>query len=48
VLSILWFKKALAGFRAKDDAAWARKMFFFSLIVTLGIDALLAVGALLP
>jgi len=48
VLGAVWFKKALQGFKTKDDLKWARGMFFFSLIVTLGIDALLAVGALLP
>jgi protoheme IX farnesyltransferase len=48
ILGVVWFRKALKGFRAKDDVKWARGMFFFSLIVTLGIDALLAVGALLP
>ncbi|HSX34299.1 MAG TPA: heme o synthase [Candidatus Saccharimonadales bacterium] len=48
ILGALWFKKALQGFRAEDDAKWARGMFFFSLVVTVGIDALLAVGALLP
>jgi protoheme IX farnesyltransferase len=48
ILGAVWLKKALAGFHTKDDATWAKGMFFFSLLVTLGIDALLAVGALLP
>lgn len=47
-LGLVWLVKALSGFRAQDDAQWARKLFFFSLIVTLGIDLLLSVGALLP
>jgi protoheme IX farnesyltransferase len=47
-LGVVWLIKALRGFRAQDDAQWSRKMFFFSLIVTLGIDLLLSVGALLP
>jgi protoheme IX farnesyltransferase len=47
-LGALWFWNALQGAQAKDDAAWARHMFKVSLLVTLGIDVLLAVGALLP
>lgn len=47
-LSVAWYYKATQGFRTDDDVRWARNMFFFSLIVTLGIDFLLSVGALLP
>ncbi|HSW98437.1 MAG TPA: heme o synthase [Candidatus Saccharimonadales bacterium] len=48
-LGIMWFIKALQGFRRGiDDAKWARKLFFFSLVITLALDIMLSVGALLP
>ncbi|HEX7963123.1 MAG TPA: heme o synthase [Candidatus Saccharimonadales bacterium] len=47
-ISSVWLFKALQGFRTPDTDRWARKMFFFSLIVTLVTDVMLAVGALLP
>ena len=31
ILSILWIIMALMGLRSKDDEAWAKKMFFFSI-----------------
>jgi len=48
-LSIWWLIRGLQGFRAgTDDVKWARKMFFFSLIITLDVAIMLSVGALLP
>ncbi|HEV7454096.1 MAG TPA: heme o synthase [Candidatus Saccharimonadales bacterium] len=47
-LGLAWLLRALEGFKVRDDAAWARKMFFFSLIVTLVMCAILSVGPLLP
>lgn len=44
---IVWFWRGLQGFETKDDITWAKKMFFFSLTVTMawtlaiGLDALL-------
>jgi protoheme IX farnesyltransferase len=49
LLGLAWLWKGLKGFRAGvDDKGWARKMFFFSLIITLSLDIMLSVGALLP
>lgn len=48
LLGGLWLRMALQGFGAADDAAWARKMFGFSLIVTLAISVLWPLGAWLP
>jgi protoheme IX farnesyltransferase len=48
-LGLWWLWKGINGFRkGVDDAKWARKMFFFSLIITLTIDIMLSVGALIP
>jgi protoheme IX farnesyltransferase len=47
-IGTVWLLRALAGFKAPDDGKWARKMFFFSLIVTLVMAAILSVGPLLP
>jgi heme o synthase len=48
VLGAYWLQLAVAGFKAPDDNKWARKMFFFSLIVTLAVAVMLPLGALLP
>jgi len=47
-LGLCWLYMGLKGFSAKDDKKWARKMFFYSLIVTLTLSIMLAIGALLP
>ena len=47
-LSLNWLRLGLAGLKTKDDEKWARKMFFYSLIVTLSLSFMLAVGGLLP
>jgi protoheme IX farnesyltransferase len=44
----LWLWRGLQGFDSKDDTAWARKLFFFSLIVILVQCLMLSIGALLP
>jgi protoheme IX farnesyltransferase len=43
-----WLVRAMEGFKATDDAAWARKMFGFSLLVTLVMCVALSIGGLLP
>ena len=43
-----WLRRALAGFTASDDAAWARKMFFNSLIVLVIFTFALSVDWWLP
>lgn len=48
LLGLLWLECGVRGFSASEDVKWARKMFFFSLIVLLGFAALLAVGSVLP
>lgn len=47
-LGLAWLRLALKGFKAADDVSWARKMFGFSLIVTLTVAVMLPLGALLP
>lgn len=48
VFGVLWLWRSLQGFRAADTDRWARKMFGFSLLVTVVLSAMLAVGPLLP
>lgn len=47
-LGLLWLYKGLSSFRLIDNAAWARGMFGFSLIVLVAFSALLSVGSILP
>jgi protoheme IX farnesyltransferase len=48
LLGLAWLRLAIKGFKAVDDEAWARKMFGFSLVVTLTVAVMLPLGALLP
>lgn len=48
VIGVYWLQLAIEGFKAPDEVKWARKMFFFSLIVTLVTAVMLPLGALLP
>lgn len=43
-----WLRLAVNGFGAKNNAAWARQLFSFSLVVLTGFSALLALNSLLP
>ena len=43
-----WLRLALIGFNSKDNIAWARQMFKFSLLVTLVWAFMTAVGGRLP
>jgi protoheme IX farnesyltransferase len=47
-IGLAWLRLAIKGFAAKDDAAWARRVFLFSLLVTLVFSSMLAVNAWLP
>ncbi len=47
IVSLNWLRLALKGFSAENDVKWARKMFFFSLIVLLTLSAMLSLDALL-
>ncbi len=48
LLSILWIRLGLKGFRVDDDSAWARKVFGFSLVVLLVFSILISLNWLLP
>jgi protoheme IX farnesyltransferase len=48
IVGLVWLRLGLQGLKTADDKAWARKMFFFSLIVILVLSAMVSVGALLP
>jgi heme o synthase len=47
-LGIFWLWKGIYGLKSLGYEKWGRKMFFYSLIVNLGISILIAVGGLLP
>jgi len=47
-IGLVWLWRGIQGFRAVDTNKWARKMFGFSLLVTLVLSAMLSVGTLLP
>ncbi len=48
LLGLVWLTMGIKGFFVKDDARWARKMFFFSLIIILSLSCMLAIGIVLP
>jgi protoheme IX farnesyltransferase len=48
VLGLVWLFKSYKGFSAPNDQKWARNMFFFSLIVILGLSIMLAFDPVLP
>jgi heme o synthase len=48
LVSLAWLKLAFQGFNTKDDNAWARKLFRFSLIVTLVFSLMISTNAWLP
>lgn len=48
LLGLIWLYKCLQGFRAVDDAKWARDMFGWSLIVLLSFSAAMAINAWIP
>lgn len=44
----LWFRRGVEGFAAKDDKAWGRKMFSFSLVIVLALALMLSIDTFLP
>lgn len=48
VLGAWWIVIGIQGFRAKDDNAWARRMFRFSLIIIMAYSLMISIGPLLP
>ncbi len=47
LVSLVWFFKILQGFGAKDDAAWARQVFRYSLAVLLVFSLMISLEHLL-
>ena len=47
-LSLVWLRKVMLGFAAKDSIAWAKDVFKFSLVVLLGMCVMIAIGPKLP
>ncbi|MBI3624111.1 protoheme IX farnesyltransferase [Candidatus Saccharibacteria bacterium] len=43
-----WLKLSIDGFSTKNNQAWAKKLFLFSLIISLSFSIMVSVGALLP
>lgn len=48
IVGLRWFKLGLDGLSTKQDIKWARRMFGFSLVVTLTMLVALSVGGRLP
>ncbi len=47
-LGVYWIWLGVKGLRAADSAAWARKMFGFSLVMILALCLMLSIGPILP
>lgn len=47
LLGTVWLYKSIQGFTAANDNVWARKMFFFSLYIILGLSVMLAIDSLI-
>lgn len=47
-LCLMWFYKAMQGFGRKDNGAWARSIFGYSLILSIAMLVLFTLGPLLP
>ena len=47
VIGLVWLGKGVAGFSARDDTKWARRVFFFSLVTLLGFSVLVSFGRFL-
>jgi protoheme IX farnesyltransferase len=48
IIGLAWLWRGVEGFKAYDDRKWARKLFFFSLIVLVGFSLILSVASVLP
>jgi heme o synthase len=48
ILGVYWIWLAIKGLKTKQDDAWARKMFFFSLITLLVFCLMISIDAYLP
>lgn len=48
IFGLVWLWRAILGLKTSNDVRWARKTFFFSLLVLLAFCASAAVGSILP
>jgi protoheme IX farnesyltransferase len=48
LVTLAWFALGVRGFRSDNDEKWARKLFFFSLIVLIVFCAALSIATILP
>ncbi|HKU18029.1 MAG TPA: heme o synthase [Candidatus Saccharimonadales bacterium] len=48
LFGLAWLWRGVQGFRTPDTNRWARKMFGFSLLMTIVLSSMLAIGPLLP
>lgn len=48
VIGAIWILFAIQGFWVKDTDKWARKVFFFSLIITMVFSLMISIGGILP
>ncbi len=48
IVGAAWLRLALLGFKTKDDNAWARKVFFTSLAITVVFSLMISINAWLP
>jgi protoheme IX farnesyltransferase len=48
LVGLIWLYRGLQGFKTKENEKWARKMFFFSLIVILVLSLMWSINAFLP
>jgi protoheme IX farnesyltransferase len=47
-IGLLWLWKGIHSFNVKDNIAWAKSMFLFSLVVLLALSATMSIGSILP
>ncbi len=45
---LAWLWRSIKGFKATNDAVWARGLFLYSLIVLMAFSVAIAVGSVLP
>lgn len=48
LMGLAWLFIGIQGFWTKDTDKWARKMFFFSLIITIVFAIMISIGGILP
>jgi heme o synthase len=48
VLGFIWLAIEIRGFKTSDEKKWARKVFFFSLILIVAFSLLLVLNNILP